>query len=149
MKPPLRSVGAVQGERYKSAPKMKRALAILLLACTAACTGPSRTPASSQRIGVPQPAEQRVSAHVYALKSAAPDNLGFLIQRAAQLTIAAGYGYFAVAQVVATRGTLQLLIFMYNDEREIPLELIEAETFDASEYDDKPYAPLGLYPGIS
>ena len=123
-------------------------MAILLLVCAAACTETSPTH-PTQRTDIPQPAEQRVSMHVYVLKSAARDNLGFVVQRAAQLTIAAGYGYFAVAQVIAHGGTLQLVIFMYNDEREIPLELIDAETFNAREYTDRSYAPLGLYPGMA
>lgn len=124
-----------------------RCLTVLILAVASACAGPS----PAQKVAVPS-AEQRISEHVYSIQSRDPlrtQTLAYLVRRASQLTLAAGFGHFAVARVGTNDASLQLVIFMYNDEREIPLELIDAETFDANEYKDKAYVPLGIFPGAS
>jgi hypothetical protein len=122
----------------------------LLIALTAACSTTSTRGTTSAA----SPAEERVSEHVYVLRTGVASMNGargvsFLVRRAAELTVAAGYSHFAIAEAGASEGFFRLAIFMYNYEYEIPLELFNAETFDANEYKDKPLVPLGLYPGAA
>jgi hypothetical protein len=152
MAPNLTATAAVHAKGRTPLSLFEFTLVALLLTITAACstsTSSGRTTATAQRSD-----EERVSERVYVLRTALTSTydgrgVAFLVKRAAVLTVAAGYGHFAVAQAGTAGATFQLAIFMYNDEREIPLELIDAETFDANEYKDKPLVPLGLYPGAS
>ncbi len=122
----------------------------LLIALTAACSTTNTTGSAAAE----SPADKRVSERVYVLRTGLASmhntrGVSFLVRRAAELTVAAGYSHFAIAEAGASAGFFQLAIFMYNNEYEIPLELFDAETFDANEYKDKPLLPLGLYPGAS
>lgn len=130
----------------------RRSLALVIVALAVACTGTGTTTARRAVDVRPPPPEQRLSTNVYSLRSgsdASTRTLSFLIRRASELSLAAGFSHFAVAQFGREGTGLRLDIFMYNEEREIPLELINAELFDANEYREKPYVPLGLYPGAS
>lgn len=126
---------------------------LLALVCMLTCAGCSGI--SARAAGV-RP-EQQLTGNIVSLRYP----LGFeqrldtwtsILQRGAQLTLESGYEKFLLIRNGLKTGPdstsyFEILVYMYTDELNVPLSLLNEERFRATEYADKAIVPLGLMPG--
>lgn len=69
-----------------------------------------------------------------------------IVKKAANMTHEKGYENFLLFRSKGPDTRFEMTIFMYNDSKEIPPDMLRLERFNAEEYMNKEYVPLGLDP---
>ncbi|MCJ8339850.1 MAG: hypothetical protein MJK10_15385 [Pseudomonadales bacterium] len=76
-------------------------------------------------------------------------HISTMVKNAADLTVHKGYMNFIIYQDESVTRNFTIIVHMFNNESELPENLRGLERFNAKEYSEKEYVPLGLEGNVS